>query len=339
MYSNCNRRMQKVTSLAFQFNNKLKMKTDYLVTGSTGSIGYAFTKALLENKISTTVLVRDKQKTIKLFDNTDLLEIIEGDVMDVELLKEISNNKKYIFHGINYPYDQWAGNMTAATENIIEAASQNKATIIFPGNIYEFGNVKEITEDMVPNPTTKKGKIRLELFEMLKSAAHEGKCKVIFMRLPDFYGPNVVNGLITRLFGHAVKNKTMNWLIRSDIPHQFVYTPDAARLMLKLCIKTDMPDFALFNYGGMIVPSLNDFANEIAKQSGSPSKLQNLPKFMMNIMALFMPVMKELKENYYLFEYPVILNDDKIRKVFPDFKFTSQEKSIAETLKWFKENY
>ena len=79
---------------------------------------------------------RSKQKTIKLFDNTDLLEIIEGDVMDLELLKEISNNKKYIFHGINYPYDQWAGNMTAATENIIEAASQNKATIIFPGNIF-----------------------------------------------------------------------------------------------------------------------------------------------------------------------------------------------------------
>lgn len=192
---------------------------------------------------------------------------------------------------------------------------------------------------MVPNPTTKKGKIRLQLFEMLKSATVEGKCKVIFMRLPDFFGPNVVNGLITRLFGHAVKKKTMNWLIRSDIPHQFVYTPDAAKLMLKLCNKTNLSNFALYNYGGMIVPSLNDFAKEIAKQTGGPSKIQNLPKFVMNIMALFMPVMKELKENYYLFENSVNLNDEKIRKEFPDFKQTSMEQSITETLDWFKENY
>ena len=192
---------------------------------------------------------------------------------------------------------------------------------------------------MVPNPTTKKGKIRLQLFEMLKSATVEGKCKVIFMRLPDFFGPNVVNGLITRLFGHAVKKKTMNWLIRSDIPHQFVYTPDAAKLMLKLCNKTNLSNFALYNYGGMIVPSLNGFAKEIAQQSGGPPKVQNLPKIVMNIMALFMPVMKELKENYYLFENSVNLNDEKIRKEFPDFKQTSMEQSITETLDWFKENY
>lgn len=315
------------------------MNSKYLLTGSTGSIGYAFTNTLLENKIPTSVLVRDKQKAIKLFGKTDLLEIIEGDVMDGELLSKISKDKKYIFHGINYPYDQWVGNMPKATENIIKAASQNKATIIFPGNIYEFGNVKEITDDMAPEPTTKKGKIRLQLFEMLKSATVDGKCKVIFMRLPDFFGPNVVNGLITRLFGHAVKNKTMNWLIRSDIPHQFVYTPDAAKLMLILCNKTNLPDFSLYNYGGMIVPSVNDFAKEIAKQTGGPSKVQNLPKLVMNIMALFMPVMKELKENYYLFENSVNLTDDKIRAAFPDFKQASLEQSITETLAWFKTNF
>lgn len=315
------------------------MTNNFLVTGSTGSIGFAFTKTLLENKIPATILVRKKEKAINLFGTTDLLEIVEGDVMDLSLLKKLAGEKKFIFHGINYPYDQWEGNMPKSTHNIIEAAAQNKATIIFPGNIYEFGNVKEITDDMVPNPTTKKGKIRLELFKMLKTAADDAKCKVIFMRLPDFFGPNVVNGLITRLFGHAVQKKSMNWLIRSDIPHQFVYTPDASKLMLSLCNKTDRPDFAVYNYGGMIVPSIDNFAKEIAKQAGGPAKVQNLPKFVMNIMGLFMPVMKELKENFYLFENSVNLNDKKIRATFPDFKQASLEQAIKETLDWFGENY
>jgi len=315
------------------------MNSKYLVTGSTGSIGFAFTKTLVDNNIPTTILVRKKEKAINLFGQNELLEIIEGDVMDLSLLKKLASKKQFIFHGINYPYDQWVGNMTKATTNIIEAAAQNKATVIFPGNIYEFGNLKEITDDTIPNPSTKKGKIRLELFKMLKAAADEGKCKVIFMRLPDFFGPNVVNGLITRIFGYAVQKKTMNWLIRSDIPHQFVYTPDAAKLMFRLCNKTDRPNFVVYNYGGMIVPSLNEFAKEIAKQAGGPAKVQNLPKFVMNIMGLFMPVMKELKENFYLFENSVNLNDKKIRATFPDFKQTSLEQAIKETLEWFRENY
>lgn len=314
------------------------MITDYLITGSTGSIGFAFTRTLIENKIPTTLLVRNMQKAEKLFGKQKTLEIIEGDVMDLDLLKELARKKKFIFHGVNYPYDQWEGNLKRATQNLIEAAAVNKATIIFPGNIYEFGNVKEISDESVPKPTTKKGQIRLELFQILKLAAESGKCRVIYMRLPDFYGPNVVNGLIIRVFGHAVKNKTMNWLIRSDIPHQFVYTPDAAGLMLEICKNESRPDFTLYNYASYLYPSINDLAKKIAKQTGGPSKVQNLPKFVMNIMGWFMPVMKELKENFYLFENAVVLNDDKVRKDYKDFKHTSEEDSIKQTLDWFRTN-
>lgn len=313
------------------------MKSKYLVLGSTGSIGYAFTQTLLDNNIAVTVLVRNTAKALALFKDHDKLEIIEGDAMDLEKLKSLSADKDFIFHGINYPYDQWVENMPRVTQYTIDAASQNNATIIFPGNIYEFGNVKTITEDMVPKPTTKKGKIRLELFEMLKNATNEGKCKVIFMRLPDFFGPNVVNGITERIFGHAVKKKTMNWLIRSDIPHQFVYTPDAAALMYKICQNPERDPFTLYNYSSYIVPSMNEYAKIIASQSGCPPKFQNLPKFVMNIMGWFMPVMKELRENYYLFENAVNLDDAKIRKDYPDFKHTPLEEAVAITLKSFRE--
>lgn len=314
------------------------MKSNYLVLGATGSIGYAFTKTLIENNTPVTILVRNKEKAKKLFRGDPLVEVVEGDAMDLEKLREVADGKQFIFHGINYPYDKWENNMDLVTGYVIVTASHNNATIIFPGNIYEFGNVKEITDDMVPKPTTKKGRIRLKLFDMLKSATDEGKCKVIFMRLPDFFGPNVVNGITERIFGNAIKNKPINWLIRSDIPHQFVYTPDATALMYQLCQDEKRHDFTLYNYGGFILPSVDEFAQEIAKQTGGPSKVQNLPKFVMNIMALFMPVMKELKENYYLFENSVNLNDEKIRNAFPEFQHTPIEQAITETLDWFKEN-
>lgn len=312
------------------------MKTKYLVLGATGSIGYAFTQILIENKTPATIVVRNKEKANSLFEQNEFIEIIEGDAMDLQLLKSLSSDKEFIFHGINYPYDKWEGNMPEVTEFVIEAASQNKATIIFPGNIYEFGNVDTILDDMVPNPTTRKGKIRLDLFSKLKKATDDKKCKVIFMRLPDFFGPNVVNGLTTRIFGNAVKKKPVNWLIRSDIPHQFVFTPDATGMMYQICLNKNRDDFTLYNYSSFIVPSVNNYAGIIAKQTGGPSKVQNLPKFVMNIMGWFMPVMKELRENFYLFEHSVNLNDDKIRADYPDFKHTTLEDAISKTLEWFR---
>lgn len=315
------------------------METTHLVLGATGSIGYAFAKTLLENETPVTILVRNKEKALKLFGNTTLVEIIEGDAMDVNQLNKVAADKQFIFHGVNYPYDKWEKNMEQVTRNVINAVTPNKATILFPGNIYEYGNVAQITEDMVPEPTTKKGLIRLSLFNLLKSAAKEGKCKVIFMRLPDFFGPNVTNGLIKPVFGNAAKKKAINWLINADIPHQFVYTPDAARLMYLICKKKDVRDFTNYNYGGYVFSSLKELAKQISIITNGPDKVNVLPKWIMNTMALFMPVMKELKENYYLFENNVELVDKKVLNDYPGFDKTPVDVAIKETIDWFGKNF
>lgn len=314
------------------------MKTDYLVLGATGSIGYAFTQKLLDEKIPVTILVRNKARALKLFGDNELQVILESDAIDLQKLKEIAIDKKFIFHGINYPYNKWEENMEKVTKNVIESAGQNKTTIIFPGNIYEFGNVRQITEDMVPVPTTKKGMIRLRLFDLLKASAESGKCKVIFIRLPDFYGPNVTNGLIKPVFGNAAKKKAINWLVNADIPHQFVYTPDAARLMYLLCKKKDLLDFTNYNYGGRVFSSVKNLAKQISQITNGPDKVNVLPKWLMNIMALFMPVIKELKENYYMFENNVELIDKKVRKDIPEFVETPADVTLKQTIDWFKEN-
>ena len=54
------------------------MDTKHLVLGATGGIGYSYTVELLSNNIKTTILVRNKEKAIKLFNNNPLLEIIVG---------------------------------------------------------------------------------------------------------------------------------------------------------------------------------------------------------------------------------------------------------------------
>jgi hypothetical protein len=171
----------------------------------------------------------------------------------------VSSDKDVIFHGINYPYQHWDTYMKPVTSLVIKAAGQNRATILFPGNIYAFGNIdKPIREETLPNPSTKKGILRDELETMLKEAADSGTCRIINLRMPDFWGPNVTNGLIKPLFGNAAAGKPMQWMIRADIPHQFVYTPDAAKLFFMLSNESGI--------GSCSIPAAAAKGNESAAQ-------------------------------------------------------------------------
>jgi len=311
----------------------------YLVLGATGAIGYAFVKELISKNLSVEILVRNKEKAIKLFGENQLLIITEGDVMNLKKLKSVSREKDIIFHGINTPYNNWEKTSIPILKNVIEASKINNATILFPGNIYSYGKITiPITETTIQKPTTKKGKIRKQMISLLKQEADLGNCNVIVLRLPNFYGPNVTNGLIKPLFGNAALGKKMTYLINADTPQQFVYNKDAARLFLKLSLENNLDNYFVLNYGGLTVQSVRTWAKQIGEIANRSGKISVVPKFIVNLMGIFIPLVKELRENYYMFETPITLDDNKLKKLYPDFKSTKMEVAIQETIKWFKNN-
>ena len=319
-----------------------------LVLGATGSIGYAVTATLLARKLPVTILVRNRAKAEALFANESTLTIVEGDVQDAALLNRIAADRDFIFHGINYPYNEWFGNMDTATQKVIDAAgvsAPNQPTIIFPGNVYNFGNAREpIRENSRPHPCTRKGQLRVEIEAMLEQAANAGQCRVLNVRLPDFWGPNVLNEGVRPVFENALTGKALPWLLNADIPHQSVYTSDAAevtvRLMLRAFDRTnssvdDMERYQVWNYGGVTVPSVRAWFGQISALAGKPLKITLYSRFIVNLLALFMPVMREVKEMLYLYENTVLLDDAKVRAEFPDFRPTPMKQALTETLSWF----
>ncbi|MFD3003629.1 NAD-dependent epimerase/dehydratase family protein [Pontibacter toksunensis] len=308
----------------------------FLVLGGTGSIGYAFTQELLRHQEQVTLLVRNKQKAQKLFADWPALQLIEGDAQGGELLKKLGAEATHIFHGINYPYEKWQNNMERVTQNIIEAAAINKATIFFPGNIYPFGLVDVITEKTPPKPTTKKGAIRAKLEQMLQQAAAQGKCRVINLRMPDFWGPNVMNEGIAPVFKGALTGKPMPWLYRNNIPHQLIYTPDAAHAYYELAKLQPQEPYTEYNYAGEVVPSIKEWQAQIAAAAGTEPKHKLFPGWLFKLMGLFSPVMREISEMGYLWQNTILLNDDKLRQTLPNLQRTPMKQAIMETLEWHR---
>ncbi len=315
-------------------------KAHYLVLGGTGSIGYAVAQELLAQNEQVTLLVRNRQKAQGLFKQQPNLTIVEGDTKDLPLLKQLGAQATHIFHGINYPYNKWEGNMEEVTRNVIEAAAQNKATILFPGNVYNYGlTARPITETDHPNPNTREGAIRVRLEKLLQQAAAEGKCKVLLLRLPDFWGPNVTNEGVAPIFNGALTGKPMPWLVNLDIPHQLVYTPDAARVFYQLLQKAPSENFTLYNYGGEVVLSMRQLFQQIASLAGTTPRYKLYSKGFVRFMGLFIPVLRELKEMLYLYDQTIVLDDSKLKKALPGFRPTPLPEAIRTTLDWFREHY
>ncbi len=317
-----------------------------LILGATGSIGYAVTANLLARQWPVTILVRNRPKAETLFPNAPTLTIVEGDVQDTELLNRLAVDKQFIFHGINYPYNQWFGNMDTATQKIIDAASPSGATIFFPGNVYNFGNIKEpIRENSPANPCTRKGQLRVEIEAMLEQAAEAGKSRVLNVRLPDFWGPNVLNDGVRPVFENALNGTALPWLLTADIPHQSVYTNDAAELITRLMLRewdmkgnaTSKP-YEVWNYGGTTVPSVRSWFGQISDLAGNPLKVQVYSRFLISVLGLFMPTLREVKEMLYLYENTILLDDKKILTLFPDFRPTPMKQALTDTLTWFSEH-
>ncbi len=324
-----------------------------LILGATGSIGYAVTANLLARKLPVTILVRNRAKADALFPNEPTLTIVEGDVQDAALLNQIAVGTDFIFHGINYPYNQWFGNMDTATRKVIDAAAQGDSTIIFPGNVYNFGNTKEpIREDSRPNPCTRKGQLRVEIEAMLEQAANAGRCRVMTVRLPDFWGPNVLNDGIRPIFENALNGKALPWILNVDVPHQSVYTSDAAEIIARLilrnwamktssqttAIQAFVKPYEVYNYGGTTLPSIRSWFEQISALTGKSLSVQVYNRFTISMLGLFMPVLREVKEMLYLYENTILLDDSTVLTLFPDFRPTPMNQALTETLTWFSEH-
>jgi nucleoside-diphosphate-sugar epimerase len=193
-----------------------------------------------------------------------------------------------------------------------------------------------IKEDSIENPCSKKGALRVKIEQMLRDAAQSGKCKVLNVCLPDFWGPNVLNEGIRPVFENALKGKSLPYMVRTDIPHQLVFTKDAAEIMVRLMQKGLAQPYEKYNYGGQLQPNMKSFLNRISRLANAPEKISIFPKWIFSILGLFMPMLKEVKEMLYLFEGTVILDDSKVRNIFPDFRETPLDEAILETLNWFE---
>lgn len=312
-----------------------------LVLGATGGIGRAVVSQLLKDKKSVVLLSRNKEKVEKYFNEFPNIKILIGDASNLDDVLKASADCMALFYCVNTPYDKWTKTVRPLLKVSIDACIKNNVKLVFPGNVYSYGYAQyNRVDEMHPKfPHTKKGRIRLEMENMLYTAGKDENLKFSIIRMPDFYGPYVINGFSEQVFVNALSGKPLKWIGNKTVPIEYIFIEDGAKAMITIGLSDDT-NKREFNIPGHSETTTEDFLNEISNQGGKNSKLSVLnSNLVFSVMGLFVPVIKEVKEMLYLKRHKLILDGSLYTKKFGTLPATPYNEGISKTLKWAKEFY
>ncbi len=300
------------------------------ILGASGTIGIELAKALKTYTDEIRIVSRNPKKT------NDSDELFPTDLTDnVQIDKAIEGSEiVYVTIGFEYKIKTWQTNWPKFMKAVIESCKKHNAKLVFFDNVYMYAQseIPHMTENSIINPSSKKGKIRAEIAKMLMTEVEKGTLTALIARSADFYGPNCKNSVTQIIIDNFIKGKKGMWLADANKLHNFTYTPDAGKAT---AILGNTPD--AYNQVWHL-PSTHDkmtgkqWIEAFAKAMNVPPKYQVLPIWMMGILGIFIPIMKELKEMAYQNNRDYYFDSSKFEKIF-DFKPTPVEEGIQETVK------
>jgi nucleoside-diphosphate-sugar epimerase len=312
-----------------------------LVLGATGGIGGEVARQLRDAGWEVRALKRGLQQATQ---RRDGIEWIAGDAMNREDVMRAARDCAVIVHAVNPPgYRRWAELVLPMIDNTIVAAIAQRATIVLPGTVYNYGPdaFPLLSEESPQHPPTRKGAIRVELERRLQVAATHG-ARVIVVRAGDFFGPQAGNSWFSQGLvkpGRAVA--TISQPGGRGVGHQWSYLPDVARTMLELLsLGERLEPFAAFHMAGHWDADGTQMAEAICRvveRHGAPRpKLRAFPWWLVRLASPFVATLREMLELRFLWRAPVRMSNDRLVAVLGREPHTPLEDAVEATLSGLK---
>jgi nucleoside-diphosphate-sugar epimerase len=295
------------------------------ILGSGGAIGIELAKALI-SYTSDIRLVSRNPKKVNLND-----ELFPADLtIREDVFKAIEGSEiVYVTVGFAYNATIWQKLWPPFIRNVIDACILYNVKMVFFDNVYAIGgdHVKHITEESPISPCSKKGEVRAEIDKLILDAIEHRKLNAIIARSADFFSEVKATSMSMNLiFDNLIKGKKAQWLCDAKKVHNMSYTPDLA---MGTAILGNTPDAynQIWN-----LPTDSEkitgegWVNLFAKEMNVNNKYQVLPNWLIKILGLFIPIMKELPEMNYQYDRDYFFDSSKFNK---RFNYTPTKNAVA----------
>jgi nucleoside-diphosphate-sugar epimerase len=301
------------------------------ILGGGGTIGTVLAKELVQFTDQIRIVSRNPKKV----NETD--QLFPADLSDTSQVNKAVEGSDVVYLTVGFDYNKkvWREKWPPLMRTVIEACIQHQAKLVFFDNVYLYDRnfIGHMTEETPINPSSEKGAVRAEIAGMITDEIQRGNLTALIGRSADFYGPNNDKSvLVDSVFKNFQKGKPADWFASVDKLHSFTYTPDAAKAIALLGNTPDAYNqvWHLPTDGSRLTGK--QWIELVAAELNVPAKMRILPVWMMGILGLFIPILKEFKEMAYQFDRDYHFDSSKFSNRFGDFKITTPEEGIKLTI-------
>lgn len=300
------------------------------ILGANGIIAQELSRAL----VSFSPAIRQASRNPRQVNPTD--ETFVADLLDTQATANAASESEvvYLVAGLKYDTSVWQEQWPKVMRNVIDACMRHGARLVFFDNVYAYGRVDGLmTEDTPFNPISRKGEVRAKIATMLLDEMRSGNLQAMIVRAADFYGPNAVNSFPhATVFERLKAGKAPQWIGNPHAVHTFTYTPDTGHALAVLGRSPEA-------YGQTWhLPTTKepltgaDFVRLACELANQTYKLQVAPRWILRLMGIFMPVLRENEEMMYQFEHDYRFDSSKIESAF-GLQATPYRQGISESLR------
>ena len=286
------------------------------ILGINGHIGHHVAKAFVAAGWQVTGFGRANRHPVA------GAEFVSGDADSVADMRAAIGDSQVVVNALNLPYHQWdRGRMEAQTARVIKAMGAGGKTLLFPGNIYNYGHASRVlTPDLQQEPPTPRGEIRKRVEAMFRHAAQHDDMQVIILRAGDFFGPESSGDWFDLVILREAAKRRAAIPGRRGVGHSWAYLPDLGRAFEKLAWhRKELAAFENFHFAGDYVTP-EQLTTAIVAAAPVPLKVSSFPWIILSVLGLTNPIMREVSKMGYLWQKPMALEDTRLDAILgPDF--------------------
>jgi len=301
-----------------------------LVLGGAGRLGHAAGEAFRIAGWDVTSLVRPGAAH-RAPRGTKIVETI-----DRRVAVEAARGKDVVLHALNPVFKNWRRMALPHAYAAIEAAEAAGATLLFPGNLYNYGaSMPGVIDEATPMaPTTRKGGIRVEIEQRMQEASERGM-RTIILRAGDFFGSGR-GAWFDLVIAKQLARREITYPGPLDVLHEWAYVPDLAAAMVQLAeARKRLGLFETFGFPGHAVTG-RALIDAIAQGIGRDSrdlKVRSMQWWMIKTLAPFFALPRELAELDYLWQIPHRISGDKLKATIGLVPHTPLETAVKRAVR------
>ncbi|SMY08100.1 NAD-dependent epimerase/dehydratase family protein [Flavimaricola marinus] len=235
-----------------------------------------------------------------------------------------------IVNGLNPPnYHDWATILPALTRQVIDAAKTSGATVILPGNVYNFGNQPGVLDEHTPQHAhSRKGKIRVQIEQMYKDSG----VQTIILRGGNFIDPLGNGDIMSMFLARSIGSGKLTAGGDPGVMQPYCYVPDMARAMQMLADRqVSLATFEDVPFPGHAF-TLLELQSELSEAMSRPVRITRFPWWAMRMASPFWELARELMEMRYLWDMPHSISGAKFQRLLPDFVPTPKQQVMRAPL-------